>query len=262
LDATSRGRLVEILVRLKEQGVAILLAEHDALPGGAWVDRTLSIADGRVCEGADRVRTGAPTRIPAPGAEAAIASVALEGILPLRRGERVLVTGPNGSGKSTWLARVAREQTPSRGAMRERSGTSWVMQEPRRQLGARSVGAEVAFALRRHGVSRGETRRRTHELLGAFLLAAVADRSPLRLSFGQQHRLAFAAALATRPALLLIDEPFAGLDPGARVQLLAALALEQSATGTAIVVASHDRDPLARWCHRSVGIEDVGASHA
>jgi energy-coupling factor transporter ATP-binding protein EcfA2 len=127
-----------------------------------------------------------------------------------------------------------------------------VIQEPRRALFARTAAEEIGFSLVRRGWSRAQREARVEELLLRFDLQDCAERSPLRASFGQQHRLAIAAALAARPALALLDEPFAGLDGAGRHALLRILADEQRASSTAYVLASHDRAPLDRWCDRVI----------
>ncbi|MEZ4291145.1 MAG: AAA family ATPase [Myxococcota bacterium] len=89
---------------------------------------------------------------------------------------------------------------------------------------------------------------RIDALLERFELVAQATRSPRRLSAGQQHRLAIAAALAARPDFLLLDEPFAGLDPAARSSLRRVLEAELTESGAALVIASHDLEPLVDDC--------------
>jgi ABC-type sulfate/molybdate transport systems ATPase subunit len=61
--------------------------------------------------------------------------------------------------------------------------------------------------------------------------------------------------LAPEPALLLLDEPFSGLDPEARLRLLDVLAREQDRRGSAVLIAVHDERPLSRWAHRCVHLE-------
>lgn len=246
LDPPSRRALAALLAKRKALGTALLIADHapdELLP---LVDRTLHIVEGVLAPGGGAPVAGALAssgESSGPGHSPCTPSSLARALDALRPGERVLVCGPNGSGKSTALASLAR-RAPAGGDV------ALVIQEPRRSLFARTVADEVDFGLLRRGVAARERRERVRELLERIGLRAHADRSPRRLSFGQQHRLAIAAALAARPARVLLDEPFAGLDAGARAALLAQLEDEQRRTGAALVIASHDRDPLARWCDR------------
>ena len=113
----------------------------------------------------------------------------------------------------------------------------------------------MAFALRRMGHPPREVRRRVEEVLELCGLGPECDRSPLRLSFGEQHRVALASVLAPEPGLLLLDEPFSGLDPVARLRLLDVLAREQERCGSAVLIAVHDKRPLSRWAHRCLHLE-------
>ena len=81
------------------------------------------------------------------------------------------------------------------------------------------------------------------------------------MSFGEQHRVALASVLAPEPALLLLDEPFSGLDPEARGRLLDGVAREQARLGAAVVVASHDPRPLDAWCHACLRLSAEGPDH-
>ena len=82
-------------------------------------------------------------------------------------------------------------------------------------------------------------------------IAHLAGRAPLTLSFGEQHRVALAAVLAPRPALLLLDEPFAGLDYPQRLALLDILAQLPQSCGSTVLIASHDELPEPGWADRS-----------
>lgn len=242
LDPEARLALARVLGDLKHRGTALLIADHAPAALMDVVDRTLAIEAGRLRETVGAIATRHPSlRLPAP--------------VSGTRARRTLITGPNGSGKSTRLrALAARDAHTGRVAL--------VIQEPRRSLFARSVWDEAEFGLLRRGVVESKRRARVSELLTRFDLFACRDRSPRRLSFGQQHRLAIAAALAPDPALILLDEPFAGLDPAGRNALLALLEDEQARSGAELVVASHDREPLAGWCDRIVELSSDETSNA
>jgi ABC-type sulfate/molybdate transport systems ATPase subunit len=79
---------------------------------------------------------------------------------------------------------------------------------------------------------------------------------PLSLSFGEQHRVALASVLAPSPRVLLLDEPFSGLDIAQRLRLLRILASLHERHGTAIVVASHDPVTDPDWPDRVVTLQE------
>ncbi len=246
LDPPSRRRLAGILDRSKRAGTGIVVAEHAVAELLPVADRFLRIEEGRLIEDGPRL----------PGALRSKSTVGEEIPLPdaldaLPASTRLLITGPNGIGKSTRLRALAR-------AGSARGPVSLVIQEPRRGLFARTVRDEVGFGLDRLAADPGEREARIDALLRDFALEGAADRSPRRLSFGEQHRLAIAASLASRPAFLLLDEPFAGLDAAARETLLATLERTQRGSGVGIVIASHDRDPLDEWCARVVDLGREG----
>ncbi len=113
----------------------------------------------------------------------------------------------------------------------------------------------MAFTLRRIGWTRIETDRAVAEALDLCGKAHLAERAPLTLSFGEQHRVALAAVVAPRPAVLLLDEPFAGLDIPQRLALLAILSQMPGRYGTTIVIASHNRLPDGNWADRTLELD-------
>jgi energy-coupling factor transport system ATP-binding protein len=129
-----------------------------------------------------------------------------------------------------------------------------LFQSPERNLFERSVAEELAFTLRRTGVRGARLEERVARLLERCGLAHLRERSPLRLSFGEQHRVALASLLAPRPDLLLLDEPFAGLDAESRGRVLELLDAEQREAGFAVLIASHDPLPAPGWAHRELAL--------
>jgi energy-coupling factor transport system ATP-binding protein len=273
LDPAARERLAGLLAELKARGHAILVADHLVAPFRAIADRCFTLEKGRLCELEALPIEAPPRRAPPPPLAARAPEVArcdglgvrdaggralLDGVcLRVRRGERVLVSGANGSGKTSLLRALAGLLPPSDGRVARAPGpVGFLFQSPERNLFERSAAEEVAFALRRLGRGEAAIARRVRELLALCELAGVGGRSPLRLSFGEQHRLAVAAALAPEPVLLLADEPFAGLDVRARARLLEVLAGEQERCGSALVLATHDAQPLAGFAHRRVQLRD------
>ena len=128
--------------------------------------------------------------------------------------------GPSGSGKSTALAMAAGLLAPSTGRVRVNAGRVGVVFQDLRLLPWRSALDNVAFALKADRLPAGERRARAREmLLSVGLAEADLAKFPRQLSGGMRQRTALARALVIEPDLLLLDEPFAALDPGLAAQL-------------------------------------------
>lgn len=103
----------------------------------------------------------------------------------------------------------------------------------------RSVAANIAYALRLHGVARTERANWIRQALEMAGLASLADRNAWVLSGGEQQRLALARAWALRPEVLFLDEPTANLDPAAARAVEEIITLFRG-SGTKIVMTTHD----------------------
>ena len=186
--------------------------------------------------------------------------------LSIPDGQFCLLVGPNGSGKTTLVRQFNALLEPDDGAvsvdgtdvttdpLAARTSIGMVFQEPRDQLVAATVGADVAFGPENLGLERDEIDRRVEAALSAVALdGREADRIE-SLSGGEVARVAIAGALAMEPTHLVLDEPFAGLDLRARRSVLARLdALH--ADGTSIVVVTHDLRDLRERADRIVVME-------
>jgi cobalt/nickel transport system ATP-binding protein len=174
-----------------------------------------------------------------------------------RRGTRTVLLGPNGSGKTTLIYHVlgllrAQEGTvrvfgvdPAADwpAVRQRIGV--VLQNVDEQLLMPTVADDVAFSPRQYGLPEDEVTARVGAALDLLGIRELADRVPHDLSGGEKRKVALAGALVMRPELLVLDEPFEGLDPAARdslVALIERLAREEDVT---IVMSTHDIDSVA-----------------
>jgi ABC-type sulfate/molybdate transport systems ATPase subunit len=164
----------------------------------------------------------------------------LHGIdLELRAGEIVALLGPNGAGKSTLLGALAGALPPTGGSVERHGRVAVALQSP--DLARRSVLANLTAALGWWGVPRPERRDRAFGALAALGAEHLADRPASDLSGGERRRVHLARTVAVQPDVLMLDEPFAGLDGVVRGELLAdvAGALRHSARATLVVV--HDR---------------------
>jgi ABC-type sulfate/molybdate transport systems ATPase subunit len=168
--------------------------------------------------------------------EGVVSDVSLE----LRAGEVVALLGPNGAGKSTLLDALSGAIAPSGGSVERFGRVAVALQSP--DLARRSVLANVELALGWWGVARGPSRvaraRAALELMG---VAGLGDRPALSLSGGERRRVHLARALAVEPDILLLDEPFAGLDGEARSRLLEDATSVLRSVRRATLVVVHDR---------------------
>ena len=176
--------------------------------------------------------------------------------LSVSDGEFLLLVGANGSGKSTLVRHFNGLLEPDEGEVlvngvvvggdlvAARTAVGMVFQEPRDQLVAATVGADVAFGPENLGLPREEIDRRVDDALAAVNLDGRESESVHELSGGERERVAIAGALAMEPDHLVLDEPFTGLDEPARRSVVARLR-ELHADGTGVVVVTHDlRDVL------------------
>jgi ABC-type sulfate/molybdate transport systems ATPase subunit len=159
--------------------------------------------------------------------------------LTLRRGEVTAVLGPNGAGKSSLLATLAGLLPAAAGNVDRRGRLASAGQEA--ALARRSVRANVELGLAWWGVPRAERAARAARALVAFGAEGLAGRRATELSGGEARRVHLARILAVEPDAMLLDEPFAGLDPNVRSELLyvAADVLRDPGRATCLVV--HDR---------------------
>ncbi len=159
--------------------------------------------------------------------------------LDVRPGDVVAVLGPNGAGKSTLLETLAGVIEPSAGRVERAGRVIAALQSP--DLARRSVTANVRAALAWAGVPRAQRAPRAARALAAMRAEHLADRDAGALSGGERRRVHLARAVAIEPDVLLLDEPFAGLDAATRADLLHDAAAAFRAGVAATVVVVHDR---------------------
>jgi ABC-type multidrug transport system ATPase subunit len=169
------------------------------------------------------------------GKREAVRDVAFE----LRAGELVALLGPNGAGKSTLLDALCGAVPLAGGSVQRDGRVAVALQAP--DLARRSVLANVVLALAWWGVPKSERRARATRALEAIGAGHLTRRAAVTLSGGERRRVHLARAIAVEPDILLLDEPFAGLDAEVRAALLqdALSALRSDTRATLVVV--HDR---------------------
>jgi cobalt/nickel transport system ATP-binding protein len=186
---------------------------------------------------------------------------ALRGVdLHIGHGERVALLGPNGAGKTTLMLHlngliegegsleVAGLEVGRDDVHELRTRVGLVFQDPDDQLFMPTVAEDVAFGPLNMGLDRAAAAECVAEALDAVRMRHVAERAPYQLSMGERRRVAIATVLAMRPALLVLDEPSASLDPRARRELLDVLAgIERT-----MLVTTHDLPLAAELCERAV----------
>jgi cobalt/nickel transport system ATP-binding protein len=190
---------------------------------------------------------------------------ALRGVeLRIRHGERVAILGPNGAGKTTLMlhlnglmrgaGRLEVAGLPVEdGTLAElRARVGLVFQNPDDQLFMPTVAEDVAFGPLNQGLPEAEVELRVREALGAVRMADAAERAPHQLSMGERRRVAIATVLASRPSLLVLDEPSANLDPRARRELVDILA----GVDRTMLLTTHDLPLAAELCERAVILAD------
>jgi energy-coupling factor transport system ATP-binding protein len=184
---------------------------------------------------------------------------ALHGVdLSVRKGEALLIVGGNGSGKSTLAWIIAGLIAPSSGRCELRGtavdkqvgGVALAFQHSRLQLQKQTVGAEIA-----DWGGRATGSGAVGQALDAVGLdRRFAARSVEELSGGQAKRVVLAAMVASRPQVVVLDEPLAGLDPQGRAEIVELLARLRD-SGLTLIIISHDVAEMAMVCDRMVHLD-------
>ena len=247
----------DAVVPVAAAGIAELGAEarrgHASYGQGALV----------VCDQVVRIYTGAGIEVQA-----------LQGLdLLIEEGELVAMVGASGSGKSTLMNILAGLDTPTAGRVkvaghdlgalsardrlgyrRRQVGFVW-QQASRNLLPYLTARQNVATPMRLAGVGARRRAGKAMELLEVFGVAHCANRTPSRMSGGEQQRTAIATALANLPRLLLADEPTGELDSQTAQEVFAALQTANTELGATVLVVTHDTAVSAQ-VRRTVAIRD------
>ena len=242
------------------------------------LDRALTrgerLEEARAVRAAEALPAGATATATAASGDAAFAALTARGLevayrdgvprlrgvsLRVEQGEWIALAGPSGSGKSTLLRAAAGLLRPAAGELlrlgrrldastrpRDRFDprVGLLTQDPDDQLLGSTPLDDVRWGLHQRRVPEAEACERAERALDALGVLHLAHRPVHALSFGEKKRVAFAAALACEPELLLCDEPTAGLDPVAAARLASTLAEAAAARGVAVLWATHDLERL------------------
>ena len=182
--------------------------------------------------------------------------------LAVERGEFVSFLGPSGCGKTTTLRMIAGFERPDAGTITVDGRDVTAATPNRRNVGMvfqsyalfpnMTVASNIAFGLKVAGKPAAEIAARVAEMLALIKLPHLADRYPYQLSGGQQQRVALARAIATRPSILLLDEPLSALDARIRVSLREDIRQLQRQLGITTVYVTHDQEEALSMSDRIV----------
>jgi cobalt/nickel transport system ATP-binding protein len=181
----------------------------------------------------------------------------------VEEGEFVAVLGSNGSGKTTLIQLLV-------GLLKTKSGriaiggreigslkaeelyqrVGLVFQNPNDQLFAATVEEDCAFGPRNLNIPETDVQRRVTESLAAVTALSLKGRAIHHLSFGEQKRVSLAGVLAMRPAVLILDEPTAGLDPAGEAQMMQLLKKLNREERMTVILATHSVDMLPLFANR------------
>jgi spermidine/putrescine ABC transporter ATP-binding subunit len=172
--------------------------------------------------------------------------------LEIHRGEFFSLLGPSGCGKTTLLRMLAGLEAPGEGEI-------YIDEQPMSAIPAYrrpvnmvfqnyaifphlDVGRNIAFGLRKSGLSKGEIKAKVEEMLDLIKLPGYEQRSATQLSGGERQRIALARALIKRPKVLLLDEPLGALDKKLREQMQFELRALQQSVGITFFFVTHDQE--------------------
>ena len=183
----------------------------------------------------------------------------------VQKGESIAILGPNGAGKTTLILHlngilgnlsgeieVAGLEYTNENIAKIRETVGVVFQDPDDQLFMPTVIEDVMFGPKNFGYSNEESEINAVEALKMVGMENFQDRAPHHLSFGQKRKVAIATVLASKPKLLVLDEPASNLDPASRRDLIDILIkLEIS-----IILVTHDLPMALEICERSLVLNE------
>ena len=199
--------------------------------------------------------------------------------MSVQPGECVVIEGDNGSGKTTLFRVLSGLAFPESGEfcfdgvkitgeyMKDNARSKlfhkrvgYLFQDPDIMLFNARVYDEVAFGPRQMGLTDEETDERTRDCLELFGLSELSDKAPYHLSGGQKKRVALAAVMALNPDVLLLDEPYAGLDRKTQASLTRFLS-DLKKSGKTLIVATHNGEALTDIADRIISLSAPDDEH-
>lgn len=196
--------------------------------------------------------------------------VALENInIKIEKGEFVFLVGPSGSGKSTFLKLMVKEEEATNGTISVNGTNVNKLKQKdipylRRKIGFvfqdfrllydRTVAENIAFALRVVEASEKDIKFQLKSVLDLVGLAGKENFYPNQLSGGEQQRVSLARALATKPPIIIADEPTGNLDPKTANEIFKTL-LDINARGTTVLVVTHAKDIVDNLNKRVIALD-------
>jgi energy-coupling factor transporter ATP-binding protein EcfA2 len=275
LDPAAATSLAQRLRALADAGACVVVTEHRIERVAAHADRIVRMDAGRIVADGP----AGDDRVPHPNAELRPAGTPLAELreiaagypgravltgagLELSAGSVTALAGENGSGKSTLARVLAGLHEPTSGTVhlegsdvtalpveRRFPRLAFVSQDPGRVLLRERVDEEVGFGPRQLGWPAEERRRAVADALASVGLEQLAGRHPRDLSGGERERVAVAAALVSRPRVLVLDEPTRGMDDETSTRLVALLHAH-AAVGNAALIVTHDLELARRVADR------------
>lgn len=280
LDKEGTHTLMTALRKLTDRGYCVIVTEHRLDMVLPYVDEVWNISKGKVKKVEDKqaylisraeiiTDSCKPPQNPSEllritGVKKAFAKrEILKGIdLTVYRGERLLILGQNGCGKTTLSRIIARLERADEGKIEQfidkklgtrRASRRWfkevgvVYQNPNYQLFMPTVRKEIEFG--------AESKEYADEIIDMFDLHSLETRHPQSLSEGQKRRVSIAAVAASRPKLLLLDEPTVGQDYAGLQRLVDVLGKIHVRDNNTMITVTHDLRPARALCDRAVLIE-------
>lgn len=189
--------------------------------------------------------------------------------IKINKGEFVFLVGPSGSGKSTFLKLMIREEEATSGKIIIDGNNVGSLKEKeipylRRKIGFvfqdfrllydRTVAENIEFALRVIESSEREIKTQKKSVLEMVGLTGKEDAYPNQLSGGEQQRVALARAMATRPPIIIADEPTGNLDPKTATEIFKTLN-EINARGTTVLIVTHAKDIVDSMGKRVIALD-------
>lgn len=176
----------------------------------------------------------------------------------VRKGERVVIIGPNGSGKSTLLYHIlgllssnegsvrvfGRDPAKEYDKLREKIGV--VLQNVEEQIVSPTVEEDVSFSPRNYGYSEASVKELVDDILNELGISHIRNKICHYLSGGEKRKVALAGALVLKPELLILDEPFEGLDPMSRRELVSLLNRLCEKWGMSVIMSTHDINVISQ----------------